>query len=120
MRTQVTKDASLLFLAGLVTLGNYFCYDMPGALNVELREWLGSDYKTYQTQINLLYSVYSLPNIILPFLGGYLLDTLSPKKMIIVFSALICIGQFIFAYGISIKAFSVILLGRLIFGLGFL
>jgi MFS family permease len=116
--TQFHKDFALISLCGLVACGNYYCYDMPGALNVELREWLGSDYKTYQTQINLLYSAYSLPNIILPFIGGVLLDSLSPTVMILCFSMLVCLGQALFTIGIGYKNFWLMLCGRFVFGLG--
>ena len=46
-----------------------------------------------ETQFNLLYSVYSLPNIIVPFLGGYLLDKFGSRKLILILSAIIFLGQ---------------------------
>jgi hypothetical protein len=47
-----------------------------------------------------------------------LLDNLSADIILIVFSALVCGGQLLFAYGVSMKHFYVMLLGRFFFGLG--
>lgn len=40
----------------------------------------------------MLYTVYSLPNIILPFFGGVLIDKIGPRKAILLFSTIILIG----------------------------
>jgi MFS family permease len=112
------QDMAILLLGALVTYGNYYCYDIPGALNVQIRDGIGSSYEEYQTQINLLYSAYSLPNIILPFFGGILIDRLSPNVMLVVFSLLVCAGQAVFSYGFDVGSFSLMLAGRVIFGLG--
>jgi MFS family permease len=66
----------------------------------------------------LLYSVYSLPNIILPFYGGYFVDKLGVRVGILVFTLVIAIGQAIFAFGVQINNFYIALLGRGIFGCG--
>ena len=44
-------------------------------------------------QYNLLYSVYSFPNIILPFIGGFLVDKLGVRFGIFLFSFILIIGQ---------------------------
>lgn len=88
------------------------------ALNVQLEEWMGTSYEVHQYQLNMLYSAYSLPNIILPLAGGYLIDRLSASRMLILFSLCICLGQAVFAIGLSFKSITVMILGRLIFGIG--
>ncbi|KAJ1568819.1 hypothetical protein HK096_005210, partial [Nowakowskiella sp. JEL0078] len=93
-------------------------YDIPAALNVPLQKWLGTSYEEYQWQINLLYSVYSLPNIFLPLIGGILIDVLGPAKMLLLFSSLVCIGQSVFSAGISYRHFPTIAFGRFLFGVG--
>ncbi|KAG0053232.1 hypothetical protein BGZ83_001470 [Gryganskiella cystojenkinii] len=108
----------VLLLACLLVFGNYYCYDIPAALNVQLREWLGTDDGTHQYQLNLLYSVYSLPNIVLPLLGGFLIDRLSASRMLILFSLCICLGQGIFSLGVSMKSIGWMVVGRFIFGVG--
>lgn len=51
-------------------------------------------------------------------MAGYFVDKLGPTVMIITFSTLICIGSTIFAFGVGLKSFPVMVLGRLFFGLG--
>ena len=57
----------------------------------------------FSLDFNLMYSVYSWPNTILPFFGGYISDLLGVKLMGVVFIGLITLGQFIVSIGISIK-----------------
>ncbi|KAJ3067592.1 hypothetical protein HK102_007376, partial [Quaeritorhiza haematococci] len=108
----------VLFLSCLVAFGNYYCYDIPAAINVPLQKWLGSDYNHYQWQLNLLYSVYSLPNIFMPLVGGILVDRLGAPIMLLLFATAVCIGQTIFALGVSYKTFFFMVVGRSIFGVG--
>nr|KAJ3413944.1 hypothetical protein HK105_001932 [Polyrhizophydium stewartii] len=93
-------------------------YDLPSALNVPLYEWLGSSYDTYQMQINLLYSVYSLPNVVLPLVAGVAVDRFSPSVMMLAFSAMVCTGQALFAMGVVARAFPIMAVGRFLFGVG--
>ncbi|KAJ3046284.1 hypothetical protein HDV00_000097 [Rhizophlyctis rosea] len=72
----------------------------------------------YQWQINLLYTVYSLPNIILPLIGGILIDKLGAPLMLGLFTTCVCLGQTVFASGIQSRKFPVMLAGRILFGLG--
>ncbi|TPX30584.1 hypothetical protein SmJEL517_g05879 [Synchytrium microbalum] len=108
----------ILILSCLLLFGNYYAYDLIAALNRPMQEWLGSDYDTYQYQLNLLYSVYSFPNMFLPFLGGQLVDKVDSKKVLILFSLFVCIGQTIFAIGVSSRQFGLMVLGRILFGIG--
>ncbi|KAH6579821.1 hypothetical protein BASA61_010021 [Batrachochytrium salamandrivorans] len=108
----------VLALACLMVFGNYYCYDLPSALNTPLYQYLGTDYSTYQYQLNLLYSVYSLPNVILPLVAGVLVDRFPSSYMMVAFSLLVCIGQGIFAAGVSTKSFPAMIFGRLLFGMG--
>lgn len=62
--------------------------------------------------------MYSLPNIILPIIGGVLVDKLGPTAMLIIFSILVCGGQSLFALGVTHKTFPMMAAGRLVFGLG--
>lgn len=66
----------------------------------------------------MLYSIYSFPNVILPFFGGYLVDMMGVRIGIFIFSLFVTAGQAIFAFGVSIKSYPVALLGRGIFGCG--
>ena len=67
---------------------------------------------------NLMYSVYSLPNIILPLLGGFMIFRYGYRIMFLAFGFSILIGQLIFAIGCSTKSIVIMLIGRTIFGFG--
>ncbi|KAJ3370661.1 hypothetical protein GGF31_003975 [Allomyces arbusculus] len=108
----------ILALGCLITFGNYYCYDLPAALNVPLRAWLDVEYDVYQYYLNLLYSCYSLPNIFLPLVGGYLVDALGARRMMLTFSAIIVTGTTLFAAGVSWQSLPVMVAGRTIAGLG--
>jgi MFS family permease len=69
-------------------------------------------------QYNVLYSVYSVPNIILPLIGGLLMDKIGYRVVFFTTCAILTSGQGIFAFGVSIKSFNLALLGRIVFGLG--
>ena len=66
----------------------------------------------------MFYSVYSFPNIVLPILGGYLVDMIGVRTGNFFFTLLVLIGQGVFAFGVMIKSYPIALLGRGIFGLG--
>ncbi len=108
----------VLFFACFLMFGNYYSYDTPGSINTQLKSWLGSSDKGFQWQLNFLYSVYSLPNIFLPLVGGILVDRLGPASMLSLFSTFICLGQILFALGMSLKSFGLMAAGRLVFGFG--
>ena len=60
----------VLCFACCFLIGSYFCYDNPGPIEKTME----ADLNIPQTQWNLLYSVYSYPNIVLPIFGGIFLD----------------------------------------------
>lgn len=49
---------------------SYFCYDNPGAL----QNYFMKDMDMSTTQFVWLYSIYSWPNVVLCFIGGFLMD----------------------------------------------
>jgi nitrate/nitrite transporter NarK len=84
-------------------------------LKTQFSQKLGNSFEYY---FGLLYSLYSLPNIIIPFIGGILVMRFGIRSMYVVFELLIVIGQFIFALGCQSTSMQTMLLGRIIFGLG--
>lgn len=70
-------------------LGSYYCYDIPSALAKQIED----DLDISEVKQNLLYSVYSFPNTILPLFGGYFVDKFGTAKTLFVFSSLLAIGQ---------------------------
>ena len=70
--------------------GSYYCYDNPAALQRTITTVMDVD----NTYYNLLYSLYSWPNVILSLIGGVLIDRwLGVRIGTVVFSSLVCLGQ---------------------------
>ena len=74
--------------------------------------------KITTSTFNLLYSVYSYPNTVLPIFGGIFLDIIGLRLGILVFSGILTIGQGVFMIGGYQKSFGIMIAGRVIFGLG--
>jgi MFS family permease len=107
----------ILLFTCIMMIGNYYSYDIPAALNTQLDEYFGKT-EDFEIYFSLLYTLYSIPNIILPFFGGYFVDRLGVRLCLLVFACAITIGQIIFAFGVSIKSWPVMFLGRIVFGFG--
>jgi MFS family permease len=100
-------------------MGDYYCFDNPGALHSLLQKRFGGEPgDNFEYFFNLLYSVYSLPNIVLPLIGGIMIFKYGYRTMFLVFGFCVLIGQLIFAMGCSTKSGLMMLIGRVIFGLG--
>ncbi|XP_063376320.1 major facilitator superfamily domain-containing protein 1-like [Cydia fagiglandana] len=104
-----------LMLMCFLCFGSYFCYDTPGALADNFKQ----DLHLNTSQFALVYSIYSWPNVILCFIGGYLVDRYFGVRLgTIIYMTIVLIGAVIFAAGAYINAFWLMILGRFIFGIG--
>lgn len=65
-----------------------------------------------------MYTVYSLPNMVLPLFGGVFLDKVGIRAGLILFTVILTFGQLIFAFGVNAELYWLALLGRFVFGLG--
>lgn len=92
-------------------------YDSPAALNHNLREALSSSPSTWQHQLGLLYSVYSMPNIVMPFIAGWLVESLGAHFVLLGLSSLVMLGSVLFALGVQTNAFIWMLMGRAMMGM---
>ncbi|KAH8390743.1 hypothetical protein KR215_001666 [Drosophila sulfurigaster] len=105
---------ALIFMC-LLGFGSYFCYDNPGALQTVFKR----DLDLSATQFTLIYSIYSWPNVVLCFVGGFLIDRLFGIRLgTIIYMLILLVGQLIFASGGILDAFWLMILGRFIFGIG--
>lgn len=67
----------------------------------------------------MLYSVYSWPNVILCFIGGFLIDRVFGIRWgTNIYTFIAMVGQILFAVGALVKDFWVMMLGRFLFGIG--
>eukprot|EP00276_Gloeochaete_wittrockiana_P025267 CAMPEP_0184370298 /NCGR_PEP_ID=MMETSP1089-20130417/162740_1 /TAXON_ID=38269 ORGANISM="Gloeochaete wittrockiana, Strain SAG46.84" /NCGR_SAMPLE_ID=MMETSP1089 /ASSEMBLY_ACC=CAM_ASM_000445 /LENGTH=555 /DNA_ID=CAMNT_0026712879 /DNA_START=102 /DNA_END=1769 /DNA_ORIENTATION=+ len=113
--------SSICFL----TFGSYWVYDTPGAIQTPLTWWFGNStmgrpsYNYTNTDNSLLYSVYSWPNVVLAFFGGFIVDRFTGVRQgAFLFCSLVFMGQVIFALGIQFKYYWVCVFGRFFYGLG--
>ncbi|XP_063993855.1 major facilitator superfamily domain-containing protein 1-like [Diachasmimorpha longicaudata] len=104
-----------LGLMCLLGFGSYFCYDNPAAL----QDYFKNDLGMSTSQFVLLYSIYSWPNVVFCFIGGFLLDSVFGIRLgTIIYMGLALAGQLIFATGAIFNGFWTMMIGRLIFGIG--
>ena len=101
----------MLALTALTIMGSYYTYDSIAPVAGLLRDQRGFS----QSQIGLLNAVFNLPNIALALIGGILIDRIGAAKAILIAAVICTIGASLTAIG---EPYEVMLLGRLLFGLG--
>eukprot|EP00096_Caligus_rogercresseyi_P009430 TRINITY_DN3206_c0_g1_i1.p1 TRINITY_DN3206_c0_g1~~TRINITY_DN3206_c0_g1_i1.p1 ORF type:complete len:494 (-),score=137.22 TRINITY_DN3206_c0_g1_i1:197-1678(-) len=105
----------VLFFMCLLGFGSYYCYDNPGALQAHFVK----DIPMSTLEFASLYSWYSWPNVALPIVGGFLVDTIFGIRLgAIIFGSFICAGQLIFASGALHDSTVLMQVGRFVFGIG--
>jgi serine/threonine protein kinase/MFS family permease len=77
----------------------YFQYSMLGATAIQLNDNFGIT----AARIGLLASAYSVPNTIIPLLGGTLADRLAPLTAAVIFTGITALGAALFAVCISLS-----------------
>jgi MFS family permease len=101
----------ILFFVSVAMFGNYYVYDSISPLaDLLLKQLHFSD-----ANIGTLNAIYSVPNIFMVLIGGIIIDRLGTRKSTLLFSLLCMSGAFITS---SSPHFSMMVTGRLIFGLG--
>ncbi|KAF8981116.1 hypothetical protein BGZ46_003246 [Entomortierella lignicola] len=109
---------AMLAAACLVMFGNYYAFDNPAALNKPLQDYMEMSDDTYAYFLNILYTSYSLPNIVLPWLGGFASDKFGHRRLLIFLSAMVAFGHFIVCLGVQRRSVPAMILGRVFFGAG--
>lgn len=102
---------SVLILVSLALFGNYYAYDCIGPVADSLQRLLHYS----DTQIGTLNAIYSFPNIVMVLVGGIIVDRIGTRLATLVFSIICLIGAVVTAISPS---FTVMAIGRLLFGLG--
>lgn len=103
----------LLFILILVAFTNEYAFNNPQALEESMQQILNIT----ETQFQLLYSLYALPNVFTLFFLGYLCDLVGSRIGLISLSAGIAIFQLVIALGGSMNSYGVLLVGRICFGI---
>ncbi|KAI4893440.1 hypothetical protein NFI96_011460 [Prochilodus magdalenae] len=105
----------VLFFMCFLGFGSYFCYDNPAALQKQVIK----DMQLNTSKFMELYAWYSWPNVVLCFLGGFLLDRVFGIRLgTVIFALFVCVGQVIFALGALVNHFWLMDFGRFVFGIG--
>ncbi|KAL1124000.1 hypothetical protein AAG570_001770 [Ranatra chinensis] len=95
--------------------GSYFCYDNPGAL----QDVIIRDLSLSTTEFTYLYSSYSWPNFVLCFIGGFLIDRVFGIRLgTVIYAMIVVLGQLVFSFGVFCNSFWLMIVGRVIFGIG--
>ena len=106
----------VLILICNITFGSYYCYDIPGALKGAIFDDIP---EMTQLKYNLLYSLYSWPNTVQVFFGGYVIDRyLGVRKGCAICCTILVAGQALVCFGVQIKRVEMVLAGRFLFGIG--
>ena len=101
----------VLFFVSSTMLGNYYVYDCIAPVADLLTKQLGFS----DSNIGLLQAIYSIPNVFMVLIGGYLVDRIGTRKAIFIFATICLIGASVTTIS---GMLGVMATGRLIFGLG--
>jgi MFS family permease len=101
----------VLIFVSLTMFGNYYVYDCIAPVADLLAKQLGFS----ESNIGLLQAIYSIPNVVMVLIGGYIVDRIGTRKAIFIFGTLCFIGSVVTCLS---GALGVMAAGRLIFGLG--
>ena len=101
----------VLIFISLTMFGNYYVYDCIAPIADLLVKQLGFS----ESNIGLLQAIYSIPNVFMVLIGGYVVDRIGTRKAIFIFGTLCFIGAGLTTLSATL---SVMATGRLVFGLG--
>jgi MFS family permease len=101
----------VLIFVSLTMFGNYYVYDCIAPIADLLTKQLGFS----DSNIGLLQAIYSIPNVVMVLVGGYIVDRIGTRKAIFIFGSLCLLGAAITSLSAML---SIMATGRLIFGLG--
>ena len=102
----------LLCLSCILVISNYFAYCTPVCLQTEVM----AHYEVIQEDYVILFSIYSLPNIILVLFSGLIVDYLGYKISHLIFGLCLPISLGLSYLSALIHSFPLLLLARFIHG----
>src|SRR5215475_1507527 len=101
----------VLVFVSLAMFGNYYVYDCIAPVADLLAKQLGFS----DANIGLLQAIYSIPNVFMVLVGGYIVDRIGTRKGIFIFGVLCLAGAILTALS---GRLAVMAAGRLVFGIG--
>jgi MFS family permease len=101
----------VLVTISLAMFGNYYVYDCISPMADVLTAKLGFT----DANIGLLQAIYSLPNIVMVLIGGFIIDRIGTRRATLLFGVLCLAGAALTAVSGTLATMAA---GRLVFGLG--
>ncbi|MGA8762644.1 MAG: MFS transporter [Candidatus Sulfotelmatobacter sp.] len=101
----------VLIFVSLTMFGNYYVYDCIAPIADLLVKQLGFS----DSNIGLLQAIYSIPNVFMVLIGGYVVDRIGTRKALLIFGTLCFFGSVV---TVLAGRLPVMATGRLVFGLG--
>ncbi len=102
---------AVLIFVSLAMFGNYYVYDCIAPI----ADLLSKQLDFTDSNIGLLQAIYSIPNVFLVLVGGYIVDRIGVRKAIFIFGTLCLMGAALTAVS---GALPIMASGRLLFGMG--
>eukprot|EP01012_Entosiphon_sulcatum_P060292 TRINITY_DN8517_c0_g1_i1.p1 TRINITY_DN8517_c0_g1~~TRINITY_DN8517_c0_g1_i1.p1 ORF type:complete len:653 (-),score=115.71 TRINITY_DN8517_c0_g1_i1:40-1956(-) len=106
--------AFVLLLSCLINIGPYFTFDSLGIVQLDVQR----EYDISSVTFGLLFSVYSFPNIVLPFASGVILDRYGIRRCALGASIIALIGAVLVALSSRALSFPLMMIGRMVYGIG--
>ena len=107
------KRPNYLWIYPIIPFALSWIFDFPQILSIPLK----ADYGITEDKILMLYSIYSLPNMIFVFIGGILLNKFG-MRIFLLCILLVFFGNCIFCLGILMNYYWLMMTGRFLVGLG--
>ena len=115
----VASKWTILLLCCAAGFGAYYSFETPSVLhNAMFRHYNVPDKAQFELYFSLIYSLYALPNMFIPLVGGMMADRFGNKTILLVFSAFILIGSAIETFACFQRSMVMFLIGRFVFGCG--
>jgi MFS family permease len=84
----------VLVFVSLTMFGNYYVYDCIAPIADVLAKQLGFS----DSNIGLMQAIYSVPNVFMVLIGGYIVDRLGARKAILLFGSVCLVGAIVTSY----------------------
>lgn len=105
---------AILFFTCFFIVSRYYNFDVPQGIQKALQ----AELELTPIQYNLLYTVYAVPNIVWPLFAGATIDKIGCRLSVLIFGSFVVFGQLFFTIGCYAKSFAMLIIGRMILGIG--
>lgn len=103
----------VLASAACINFGNYYIFDVPQ----ELAGAFLKEFNLTPANIELLYTIYSIPSIFMAFLGGFIVKSLSARTAALMTSYFTLMSAVVTAFGVYFENYNMVIGGRVIYGI---